>query len=825
MDLGTLNITIKAIDEGVSSTLNKIKGEVAKASQSMEALGGKEKVFTKLGSGAQKIGRSLTNHITKPAIAAAAAIAGIVLVKGWNRLKQIDDARAKLEGLGHSGQEVDEIMKNCLASVKGTAFGLDDAATVAASAVAAGVKQGKQLENYLTTVANVAAISGSTMDEIGSIFNKVQTAGKLSMEEVNQLSDRGVPVLTQLAKKFGVSNEEMRKLISEGKVSAKDLEEALDYTGAAVVMGSKSMTGALANVWASVGRIGANFLDAGGTGEGFFTAMKPLLAQFTVWLSGIEEKAISVGTVFGQLFNTIYTYLTTGKVAMTKWNEETESFETEVADLGKTATTVFNIIQPLLDRVRTLFDLISQNPKKAGWLASLVLSLGPIITIFGKLLSGIGAVSGIMSSLSTAAATAGTSIGGLIAPIAGVVAIIAGIVAAFGIAYSKSEEFRNAINSLGKTIMSILKEAFVIIKPLIQTFIEVITEVATAVAPLVALIGKALAKAFQVAKPFIIGMVAAITTVIQVMGKIITVLAKVITAILNFVSNSQPVKAFIAAIEVGFAKLGSVLGKIGKSFDAVTPMVDKAKASFETVKAAWLAVLHLKPKKVFKVAQQKFKDVKNKAKELFNQWKTNLSQKGTKTFTAVKKNFEKFKSAAVAIFNQWKKNLAQKASKTFSVAKKGFESVKSAMSSIKDKWQSILNMSGVKKFVTKFSKQGKPTNGNGHRVGLREVPYDNYIATLHKGETVLTAAETNQYKKFLNNASNQKLSNNQSVMVNQVDIDYTKLAKVLYDGLNKVNTITNVQIDGKTLAQATAPMMKSAINTLDTRANRKLGYV
>ena len=34
-----------------------------------------------------------------------------------------------------------------------------------------------------------------------------------------------------------------------------------------------------------------------------------------------------------------------------------------------------------------------------------------------------------------------------------------------------------------------------------------------------------------------------------------------------------------------------------------------------------------------------------------------------------------------------------------------------------------------------------------HRTGLREVPYDGYIAELHKGEMVLTAAEANQYQK------------------------------------------------------------------------------
>lgn len=33
-----------------------------------------------------------------------------------------------------------------------------------------------------------------------------------------------------------------------------------------------------------------------------------------------------------------------------------------------------------------------------------------------------------------------------------------------------------------------------------------------------------------------------------------------------------------------------------------------------------------------------------------------------------------------------------------------------------------------------------------HRTGLREVPFDGYIAELHKGEMVLTAHEAKQYR-------------------------------------------------------------------------------
>jgi len=71
-------------------------------------------------------------------VGGASAALGTALVSGFQRLNAIDVAKNKLRGLGHDTQAVEAIMKNALASVKGTAFGLGEAATVAAGAVAAG---------------------------------------------------------------------------------------------------------------------------------------------------------------------------------------------------------------------------------------------------------------------------------------------------------------------------------------------------------------------------------------------------------------------------------------------------------------------------------------------------------------------------------------------------------------------------------------------------------------------------------------------------------------------------------------------------------------
>ena len=135
-----------------------------------------------IGSGLGKaLGTGLSAAATA-AVSGGAAVLGTALTAGFNRLTSIDTAKAKLRGLGNDAEAVAAIMKNATSAVKGTAFGLDAAATVAASAVASGIKPGEQLQGVLTTIANVAAAAGTSMDEMGAIFNKAAGAGRADTE-------------------------------------------------------------------------------------------------------------------------------------------------------------------------------------------------------------------------------------------------------------------------------------------------------------------------------------------------------------------------------------------------------------------------------------------------------------------------------------------------------------------------------------------------------------------------------------------------------------------------------------------------------------------
>ncbi|MBU7217849.1 peptidoglycan DD-metalloendopeptidase family protein [Staphylococcus gallinarum] len=359
-----------------ANSINALKDEYGRLDQyykenftSMGQLSNKFKSVStnmqEVGSRAQNVGQSLTSKITKPALAACAALGGIAIAKGWSRLVEIDTAKAKLSALGNSAKDTTEIMDNAMASVKGTSFGMGEAATTAANAVAAGIKPGKELTQYLTTTGDAAAVAGSDMSEMGRIFNKVQTQNKAYNGELQELSDRGLPIYQWLAKEANVTGEEVTEMASKGEISSKMLQDAVrkNIGGAAKEMGAKSFSASIQNMWAAVGRLGAAFLDAGGKGGGFFSKLKPLMNNLTDTIDKMGPQAEQWGVSLGNAFNKVVG----GINSVIKWYQSLD---------GGTQKTLGGIVK---------------------WLGITLVTMGPVLTIFGKFTRLIG---GMFSGLS-----------------------------------------------------------------------------------------------------------------------------------------------------------------------------------------------------------------------------------------------------------------------------------------------------------------------------------------------------------------------------------------------------------------------------------------
>jgi len=88
---------------------------------------------------------------------------------------------------------------------------------------------GENSENLvpvLSRIADIGAATGKNFNELTTIYGKARTSGVLYAEDINQLVDAGIPIIQEFAKQMGVSNDQVKKLASEGKISFEELQLA-----------------------------------------------------------------------------------------------------------------------------------------------------------------------------------------------------------------------------------------------------------------------------------------------------------------------------------------------------------------------------------------------------------------------------------------------------------------------------------------------------------------------------------------------------------------------------------------------------------------------
>ena len=230
----------------------KLEGDITQAADNAAKTGGTS-ILGKFGGAFGKIGKIGLGAIGT----IAGGITALAAKGGFQRALAIENAQAKLKGLGHDSKSIAEIMNNALASVKGTAFGLGDAATIAATLSAAGIKSGDQMTNVRKTVADTAQISGRSLTDIGTIFSSVAARGKLQGDDMLQLMSSGVPVLQLLAKHLGKTSEEVSDMVSKGQIDFQTFADSMqEGLGGAALAAGDTFQGALANVKAALGRLG-----------------------------------------------------------------------------------------------------------------------------------------------------------------------------------------------------------------------------------------------------------------------------------------------------------------------------------------------------------------------------------------------------------------------------------------------------------------------------------------------------------------------------------------------------------------------------------------
>src|SRR5699024_11209560 len=301
---------MKSAIQGVKRDINGLKKSSDNVSSGMsrnlESFG---KSMTNFGGGLQKaskkagnFGKSLTKRITLPAAGVATALGGITAALGWKRIVGLDTAQAQLKGLGYNTKEVGRISEQVESAIEGGMTTMAEGTAVAAGGMAAGVKEGKELERYIKLVGDAAVGSNRPVIEMAQIFNRVQGSGKLMTQELNMIQ-QGMPGFAMaMADNLDVSQDKFRELGTNGEVDSKQFLDVMEgFAGGMADAYSDSWQGMVANTKAYIGIIGESLLG------GVFEKSKESIAEFISFLKSDEVVAWAekAGKKIGEMFSIV----------------------------------------------------------------------------------------------------------------------------------------------------------------------------------------------------------------------------------------------------------------------------------------------------------------------------------------------------------------------------------------------------------------------------------------------------------------------------------------------------------------------------------------
>ena len=176
--LGDLIVRVGADTREFNKELGKIQRQIRQTSDNI-----------------MDMGKSMTMGVTLPIVGLGAAA-----VKAAADLETMETQFISLTGgAEQAGAMVDQLNQFAAA----TPFQIEEIAGAARQLLAAGTDI-SQVNEQLGFLGDIAATSGESIEDITAIFAKVQAKGKVELENLNQLAERGIPIFTALSEATGL---------------------------------------------------------------------------------------------------------------------------------------------------------------------------------------------------------------------------------------------------------------------------------------------------------------------------------------------------------------------------------------------------------------------------------------------------------------------------------------------------------------------------------------------------------------------------------------------------------------------------------------------
>lgn len=234
LDIKDFNVSADAMNARVKQLSDTTAAKAAEMDQSLLT-------FAKNGAAyitSYLVGQGMTNLLTS-----------IVQVRG--QFQQLEIAFETMMG---SKSKAHELMQQMEETAAKTPFDLDGVANGAKQLLAYGESADK-VNDTLVRLGNIASGLSLPLNDIVYLYGTTMVQGRLYAADVRQFTGRGIPLVKELAKMYGVTADEINNMVSAGKIGFPDVQKVLnkltDEGGQfynLMEKQSKSLTGMISNL-------------------------------------------------------------------------------------------------------------------------------------------------------------------------------------------------------------------------------------------------------------------------------------------------------------------------------------------------------------------------------------------------------------------------------------------------------------------------------------------------------------------------------------------------------------------------------------------------
>lgn len=263
LDIDDFNVSAQAMERQIRNFSNTAISEVGEVEDSFRLM-------------AERAGQYISYYLVGQGM--KTLLSSIVMTRG--QFQQLEIAFETMLG---SGSKAQELVGQMIDTAAKTPFDLMGVADGAKQLMAYGVSADK-VNDTLVRLGNIASALSIPLNDIVYIYGTTMVQGRLYEQDVRQFTGRGIPLVKELAEKYGVTADKITEMVSAGKIGFPEVEEVLNkMTNAGgqfynlMEKQSASLTGQIANLedaWNTVlndfGKAGEDIFFAGISGATYF---------------------------------------------------------------------------------------------------------------------------------------------------------------------------------------------------------------------------------------------------------------------------------------------------------------------------------------------------------------------------------------------------------------------------------------------------------------------------------------------------------------------------------------------------------------------------